>query len=62
MLSCNPLQRFETIYFVLYREITFLGKSTKNLDFIKMGGWRQISNMLPLSKHLGQSCIHNPPL
>ena len=37
MLSCNPLQRFETIYFVLYREITFLGKSTKKSKFYQNG-------------------------
>ena len=26
MFSCNSLQKFKTIYFVIYREITYLGK------------------------------------
>ena len=29
MLCCNSPQKFQTIYFVIYREITFWGKITE---------------------------------
>ena len=32
MLSCNSLQEFQTIYFVIYREITFWVKSLKSTN------------------------------
>ena len=35
MFSCNSLQKFQTIYFVIYREITFLGKITEILILSK---------------------------
>ena len=37
MFSCNSLQKFQTIYFVIYKEITFWVKSMKSELYQK--GW-----------------------